>query len=421
MSTSSAPVNLSSRSVEIFIARQPIFDHSDTLVGYELLCRSSSARDRADGASQEAMSADVVVKALLSIGLDHLTGNRLAFVNFSREMLAQRTYELLDPQCVVIEVLESTDSDDVAVAACKELRRAQFGVALDDFSYEQRNAGLLPFATIVKIDVLGRSTEDLAAMVERLRPTGVRLLAERVETSAVRDACKELGFTLFQGYFYSRPELVTRRELPVAQVNIIRLMNLVRLPHVTDGEIEHAFGGDVALTYKLLRIVNAAATGGRGVESIQHAVRLLGRDMLYRWLALILLSSLSTENGVEAELVYAAVMRARLCELLAEQAGKRQATAPMFMVGLFSVLDALLKAPMQDILARIDVADEIRTALLRSGGPYVPPLQLVEAYERGQWDTVSQLSSRLGIAAREIPELYIQSLEWAREKLSAVE
>jgi EAL and modified HD-GYP domain-containing signal transduction protein len=143
--------------------------------------------------------------------------------------------------------------------------------------------------------------------------------------------------------------------------------------------------------------------------------------MLYRWLALILLSTLSSESGVEAELVYAGVMRARLCELLAEQAGKRQATAPLFMVGLFSVLDALLKAPMQDILGRIDVADEIRAALLRSGGPYVRPLQLVEAYERGQWDTVSQLSSKIGVAAREIPELYVQSLQWAREKLSAVE
>ena len=194
-------------------------------------------------------------------------------------------------------------------------------------------------------------------------------------------------------------------------------MNLLRDENASDADIEEAFRSDPSLSYKLLRMVNSAALGGRGIESIRHAIRLVGRGVLHRWLALLLASSMVTENGVDAELVHTAVLRARLCELLAESGGRRSSSGQQFMVGLFSMIDVLLKVPMEEILDRVDLSADVRDALLRRSGPYAGSLELVEAYEAGRWDAVSDISSDMGMAAPVLPELYLQSLSWVRERM----
>jgi EAL and modified HD-GYP domain-containing signal transduction protein len=230
----------------------------------------------------------------------------------------------------------------------------------------------------------------------------------------------QLGFDLFQGYHYRRPEMVIRQEIEVGQTSVVRLLNLLGDPDSSDREIEAGFRSDPSLTYKLLRIVNSAAVGGRGIDSIGHAMRMVGRQMLYRWLALLMVSSMTTGDDIHDQLVYAALLRARLCELIAESSPQIRVHQPLFMTGLFSMLDVLLRMPMRDVLSRVHVAEEIREAVMEGAGPYAGPLLLADAYQRGDWDQVDSLAHSLGILPVQIPWLYTKSLTWVNEQVSAV-
>lgn len=405
---------------DVFVGRQPIFDQDERLFAYELLYRGGAGSTRADGVSRDQMCRDTVLHTLMSIGLAPLTGGTLAFVNLTREFLLARLYELFDPKTVVVELLETVEPDAEVVAECERLVAAGYTLALDDFVNAPGYEPLLRIAAIIKVDVLGRPEAELRQVVDELRPYGVRLLAERVETAAERDLCRRLGYTLFQGYFYSRPQVVSHRELGVEQTTVIRLMNLIDDASVSDAAVEDAFKGDPSLSYKLLRIANSAAFGGRDVMSIGHAMRMVGRQALYRWLTLLLVSTVAAQSGVARELAVQALARGRLAELVAERAGRKADAGPLFLTGLFSLLDALLRMPMDGVLAPMAIAPEVKAALLTRTGPYAPALALVEAQERGDWGAVAERAAPVGVAAAEVSACYAQALAWAGERMAGV-
>lgn len=403
--------------LDVFVARQPIFDAQGAVVAYELLYRRTGAHTAADGLSSDVMASEVLIHTFLNIGLDRVTGAAKAFLNFTRELLLSETYKLLDPKTVVIELLETVRPDVEVIDAARRLVSEGFTLALDDFEWDDAYIPLLELASIVKLDVLNKSEEELRERCERVRPYNVRVLAERVETNAVRDQCLASGYSLFQGYFFSKPETLTTRDLSAAQLTILRLMNLLRDPNATDSQIDDAFRGDVSLTVKLLRTVNSASIGGRGIESIKHAVRLTGRTELHKWLSLLLVTSIAAKSGADAEVVRMALQRARMCEVVALQARDRRTAEGLFMVGLFSMLDVILKMPLEDVLRRIELSDEIRRALLTRSGPFAPTLQVVEAYERASWEVVRAECETLGIDATLLGSVYMEAMQWTRERL----
>jgi len=403
--------------MDIFVARQPIFDASEALVGYELLYRSNAAMTHAAGVSTQRMSTDVLVHAFLGMGIDRLTHGVPAFVNFPTEMLAQEHYKLLDPAGVVIEILETVECNEETLKICAEMKSLGYRIALDDFELDESRFPFLDLAEIVKIDVLGRSAEDIAKVAEKLAGRRVRLLAERVENADVLAACRSAGFELFQGYHFARPETVTKREIPVEQLQTIRLMNLLHDSNTTDSQVEEALRANLPVAYRLLRIATSASVGGRGTQSIQHAVQLVGRESLHRWLGLVLVSSVATDSGAAIERVYTALRYARMCELLAVRAGHTAAAGPLFMVGLLSQLDTLLRVSMSEIVEQLDLSNEVRAALLDQGGPYVEPLHIVEAYDRGRWDDVVKSAHSMSIEPEILPDIYVAALAWAREQL----
>lgn len=403
--------------VNVFIARQPIFDAAGDVFGYELLYRSSRESETADDQDTERMSVDVVVQSFLELGLESITRGRTGFINFGREMLIARAYELLPVESVVIELIENVVGDDEVEAACRRLVSKGYTLALDDFVLGGHQHALLPHAGIVKIDVLGLDEAAIrakAAAVEKV--SKARLLAEKIETRECHHACHRAGFQLFQGYFYSRPEIVTERSASVAQLTMITLMNLLADENATDGEIEEAFRHDASLSYKLLRMLRTAAHSGHGVESILHAVRLLGRGTLQRWLSLLLASSFAS-TGTEAELVHTAVLRARFCELLGAAANRGTNGDALFLVGLFSLMDALLRTPMLDLLSRVDLSEKIREALLERTGPYASILKIAEAYETGDWEAVQNAAGELRLALGDVCMNYVQAAEWSRHSV----
>jgi EAL and modified HD-GYP domain-containing signal transduction protein len=405
-------------TLDIALARQPIFDRTDHVIGYELLYRRT-ARDTAalppddPGASQ--MTTDTIAGTFLGMGLERVTGGKRAFVNVDRWMLLDGSVRVLEPDQVVLEILESVACDPETLAACAALVGEGYVIALDDFEYSESYEPLLRLARIVKLDVLGKSEAALANVLERLRPFGVRCLAERVESSTTRMMCVRLGFDLFQGYYFAHPETLSGREIPVEQAHIIRLLNLLRDPTQSDVVLEDIFRRDLSLTYKLLRIVNSASTGHVGVTSIGHGLRLLGRGSLHRWMALLLVSSMATRSPVHDELVEMAMIRARFCELITETFGQRRDGGASFVAGLFSLLDALMEVSMSDLVAKLDLTPELKQVLVEREGPFAPALRVVEAYESARWTEVFSTIALGDRVIETLPELYLRAVEWAHE------
>lgn len=407
--------------MEVFVTRQPIFDLYDRIAGYELLYRATPGAAQAPPTVSAEMSNRVILDAFLGIGLQRVTDGRPAFINCTRELLLSGNVEILDVRHVVIEVLESIEPDEQVVAACEHLASLGYRIALDDFAFEPEWEPLVRIAYVVKVDVLQWSYEELAARVAPLRGRDVLLLAEKVESSNVRRQCVELGFDLFQGYHFSQPELVTQRDLSVDEMRILELLNLMRDLNIPDAKIEDRVRADLSVSYKLIRMAHSAAIGGTGVQSVGHAIRLLGRDRLYRWLAMLMLSTIGDRRGIDEERVSTALLRARFCELIGQRTGNRRAAGALFLTGLFSLLDAIMGVPMEDILEHMDLEPSIRHALLDRSGVYGAVLATVEAYQFARWDELPRLASAIPVAPNDLARMYLESLDWCRKLRSSSE
>ncbi len=398
---------------DAIVARQPIFDDRQKLVGFELLYRHSEDATSARGATPSVMASSTVVQAVLGIGLERLTEGEKVWINLSRDLIVERAWELLDPKVVVLEVLESVEPDADVVAACADAKKRGYTLALDDFVWDEKWVPLLQLVTIVKVDVEGRTVDDLKPLVAKLKTFNVKLLAERVETDAVRAACAAIGFTLFQGYFYCQPETVVKRDLSAAEASALQLLNLVRNEKTPTNQVEQGIKRDPAMTFKLLRIVNSAAMGFTGIESIPHALRLLGRTQLERWLTLLVMASFSNGGARQRELFKLSLTRARLLELMSDAGDRDQ----RFLVGMFSMLHVLLQAPMKDVIASLQLSETVSQALLERTGPHGPLLAGLEAYEVGDWDRVELVTGNDDRALVQIAAHYPAALGWAIEQV----
>jgi EAL and modified HD-GYP domain-containing signal transduction protein len=242
------------------------------------------------------------------------------------------------------------------------------------------------------------------------------LIANHVPDPATHRLCVGLGFELFQGPHFSRQEPLPTAELPSSAAGALRLLALARDPNTPERELENALRTDPALTFQLLRLVNSAAGGGRGVDSISHALRLVGREAFARWLALAFAASRAGASGVDGELVQRAVERARLCELVA---GEGRDKGAFFLVGLFSLIDMVLRVPLPEVLSRVALAPEVCEALLDRTGPLATALCFVEAYELGLWESAADYALQMGTPRDSVADLYAQSVAWAREQLAS--
>jgi len=402
---------------EVLVARQPIFDRSDKLVGYELLYRAALTDTAARGADHVTMSSTTLINGVLSIGFDRLIGRARAWVNLPVELLLQEQWRVLDRARCMIEILENVPATPETLAACRALRAAGYEMALDDFVAGDEYEPFVALAQVVKLDVLGQTPASLTPMVARLRKhRGLKLLAERVETREELAGWRAAGFDYFQGYVFARPEIVADRDIPPRLAGIVTLMNRLADTNVSDRQLEEAFQTDPALALRLLRISNSAAVGVGGVSSIRQAIRLVGRGMLHRWLALLLAASAPRANDVDAERLLSAVERARMCEQFANAAHRTREASTLFLTGLLSALDAVLGVPMQTLMERVHVADEVRAALLRREGPLAPFVVLAESCQQATWDEAAVLASKLGVEGS-LPGVTSEAAEWARRAL----
>ena len=399
----------------VFVARQPIFRKTKKVFGYELLFRSGQENFADPSIDGDIATSNVVTNSFLVIGLDKLTDGKKAFINFTDEMLCNSYPALFPKDAVVVEVLEDAVVTPELTRACSSLVRQGYILALDDFIYKPEFDPLLELAGIVKFDIRAMSMAELARDVERVSPFGVRLLAEKVETPEEFEATKKMGFNLFQGYFFCKPEIVGGRDIPASKVQYLQLLRLVQDENYDFKKISDLISHNVALSFKLLKYVNSAYIGLRNkVQSLQTAVALIGELNIRKWLSLILLSHMSEDKP--QELVKLSIERASFCGRIGESLPeKRFESSLFFTVGMFSLLDVILGQEMAVILKDLNLVDEIQDCLLgRSRGQLARTLALVKAYERGNWNDVSRLSSALGVSMADLPGHYDDVLEEVR-------
>lgn len=387
---------------DVFVARQPIFDRRQTVVGYELLFRSDGA-DQARVATADEATASVVARALTEIGLQRLVGRRQAWINVTRDFALSGLAETMPAAGTVIEILEDQTIDAELVDAVRALKGRGYRIALDDFLYHPSADPLLALADVVKLDVRALGPDGVREHARVLRRFGVALLAEKVETHEEYAFCCDAGCELFQGYFFCRPEIVGDRTIAARRLPLLRFISGLHDPAVDFGELQRMIARDVALTYRLLRYVNSAFFGLRHeVSSVSQALVLLGLQNLRRWATLTLFTSV---DGKPQELTVTALVRARFCELAA--AGLRhQAAEELFTLGLFSVLDGLTDTPMEAVVAATPFPDWMRAALVSGWGETGRLLQCVRLLEAGD-----------GSAARRLvpgaTRAYLEAVIWA--------
>lgn len=396
--------------MEILVARQPIFDRREQLYGYDLVLR----RPGGSGAPGEPLPEQLVADTFLGIGIDQVAGGRRAFVTVDRDMILGGAARLLPADRVVLQLAGRLGEDPDLLQACDQLVWSGYRFSINTDRPEELPEEYLRLAEIVKIDVAATDKQLLTDLAAWLRGFHVRMLATHVRHRIERDLCTGLGFELFEGYRFTAPETLVRRDLPIEHVLTFRLLKMVRDPKSSDVALEDVLRRDVALSYKLLRMVNSAAVGGRDIWSIGHALRLLGREQVARWLGLLLVTD-GAKDGVRAELMHLSLVRARMCELLADASGVPRARGPLFLVGMLSVLDQLLETPMELLADSMELAPDVRSALLQREDFYGAVLGLVESYEQGWWDQVDTLASSVGVGPVALAPMYLDALSWANE------
>lgn len=397
-------------TVTRYVARQPILTADEKVYGYELLFRDGIEdyfrHSDADVASRSTLDTTLLM------GLDVLCDGQHAFVNCTRDVLLKDYITLLPPQQAAIEVLETVPADDLVVAACQRLKQGGFVIALDDFAMNDPRESLTAYADIIKVDVRTTSAEDAAAMVKRYGTKTCRMLAEKVETRDEFLAAKKAGFVYFQGYFFRRPELVQAREIPANRVNYLRLLQAISRPVLEPKEIENAIKGEASLVYRLLRYLNSAVFGFRSeIKSVKHALAILGEREVRRWLRLV--ATLSAGQDKPSDLVLSALVRAHFCELLAPKV--KHGDSDLFLVGMLSLMDAILELPMGVILEGISLDQETKSVLLGQPSLLTPVYELMTAQENGNWETVGNLSTQMHLAEGFAAECHWKAMQWARE------
>ncbi len=397
---------------QVHVARQPILDARQKVFGYELLYRAA-ATDQACTPSDASVSARVIADALLGIGFETLTDGRRAFVNLDMHTLLADASGLLDPEGVVLEILESVAVTPEVVAICTSLCERGYAIALDDFVPGSATEALVPLARFVKLDVLALSPDELASTTRRLLSAGVTVVAEKVETAETFERARSAGCSLFQGFYFCRPVTFTGRALPANQVSQLRLVAALNNPAVSLGAVEDLLKQDAALSYRVLRTVNSAGFGlRREIHSIREALLLLGLDQVRKWSSIWALAGL---NSGPSELVTMTIIRARCCELIGQALDRSDHGAAYFLLGLCSLLDVLLGHPMEAVVLELPLEPEIRAALVGEANEARRVLDAVVHYEQGRWDEAALMATSLGLAADTLPDAFTETLGWARK------
>jgi len=388
---------------ERFVARQPIFDERLKVFAYELLFRAGPKnifQPRKDA------SSSVIVDSATLFDLQTLTGHAKAFINVDDAALLSGAPRLLPPQRIVVEILETVTPTPEIVQACADLAAAGYLLALDDFTDEPKWAPLLPLVKFLKVDFRASVAEKREAIARQYRSNGRQLLAEKVETQADMKEARKLGYSFFQGYFFCKPTMVAGKDIPGNKLTYMRLLEAIAAPELSYPKIEDLLKHDPSLVYKLLRYLNSPLVGLRiEIHGVREAIALLGEREFRRWVSVVAVASMASDKA--PELIRTALTRAYFCEEFASLVGMHAEKSDLFLMGLLSVVDALLDRPMDQILSNIPVAAEVREALTGVSNRFHNVYETLLAYERADWSKLTAVTGTFPSVETQVPACYL--------------
>jgi len=401
-----------------YAARQPILDAQKNLFAYELLFRDGVDNVFPNIDEDEATSR-IIEGTQISVGIEQFTDKKPAFINFTLETILKNYPTMMAPEAVVVEILETVQPGKRLLNAVKELKERGYTIALDDYEHKPVWRHFFPFVDIIKFDLRAMSLEQIGDIIKELGAfPHIKLLAEKVETVEEFERCKKMGFHYFQGYFFSRPELVKAKSLSPAQMTLAELLYETSAESVDLPKVTQIFERDINLSYKLLRYTNSAAFKRRAeISTIKQALVVLGQHELKKFLSLLFTAQVNNEKP--DELLKMAMVRARFCELLAKQENT-QDSGMAFLTGMMSLIDAILDESIEKVMEQLPLAAEIKAALISGEGKLAQFLTLAKAYECGDWQQESELEGMLKFEGEQVPNIYSEAINWAMEQNSVM-
>lgn len=405
-----------SQHSEVYLGRQPILDHAQNVVAYELLFRSG--QNTTSGVTDDLLaSSNVIINTISEFGINSILGGRSGFLNVSYALLMSDALELLPREQMVLEILETVAVDDRLIERCRELKSKGFKLALDDFVYNPVYDPLFEIVDVVKFDLLAMSMGELERTMKTLkRWPHIRFLAEKVEDHEQFNRCKELGFSLFQGYFFAHPTVLSGKKANPNQITLMKVLDqLARDAEIP--EIERNFKESPTLSLGLLRLVNSVAMGlPNKVGSLRQALVVLGRRQLQRWVQLLLYAQGSSE--ISSPLMTMAAVRAKFMEnLCLAMPGHNKPNDELreraFMTGILSLVDTVLGIKMEDVIKQFSLVDEVKEAVLRREGLLGDMLAVIEKVENGDFSAVGDILSRIGLTVNDLNKAQFEAIQWA--------
>lgn len=394
--------------MDTFLARQPIFDRNHHIYGYELLFRAGEANifPQIDG---DVATSKLLSSTFFTVGIEEITGGRKAFVNFTRDLLLQGAAHMFHPGAFVVEILEDVSPGAEVLEACRELRAKGYDIALDDFICTSQTECFLEFTTILKIDFRSTPIAEIKNILGRFSTHPCAFLAEKIETYEEFDQARDLGFHYFQGYFFARPEVMKTTDISPLKHHILRLLIRVFQEDCTVTELEQIISRDVSMSYKLLKYINSAHFARiTPLSSVRQGIAFLGMNEIRAFVTIIATSQLCQDKP--NELLRTSVIRARFLEHIAAEIQRDK--GELFMLGLFSLIDAILDNSMAELIHRLHLNERIQDALVKREGELFTYLEMVESYETGQWERLDILIENAGIGEGRMAVFYLEAVGW---------
>ena len=398
-----------------YAARQPILDKNKDLFAYELLFRDSLDNIFPDIDGDEATSK-MVEASQFNMGISEFTGNKPAFINFTLETLSQGYANMLTPDELVIEILETVKPGKKLLSLCKDLSEEGYTLALDDYHHQAVWAHFYPYIHIIKVDFQQTDVEEIKVIKKAIANfPHIKLLAEKVETYEEYNQAVELDFEYFQGFFFSKPEMVKTKNLSPSQIAMAELLYETSKPELDLTSITSVFERDVSLSYKLLRYANSPIFRRRSeISTIKQALVILGSAELKKFIALMFATSANPDKP--SELITMSMARAKFCELVAPEVSKSSDTSMAFLTGLLSMMDAILDESLESVLSKLPLADEVTQPLLTKKGPLAAIIKQLELIEHADWEKAVLVMEKLKLDKEKTIEYYNDALAWADEQ-----
>lgn len=399
--------------MDVFVARQPIFDLEYNVLAHELLYRQNEKNFFDQSIKAHVATSILIMNSYYTFGINNLVGDGKAFINFDKSLIESEIPMLLDNNKIVVELLEDIVPTGKFMAKINRLKENGYTIAIDDYVEEYPYDELVDLSDIIKVDFLRNDKEKIIRIVQQWKPKGKILLAEKVETQEIYEWAKGLGFDLFQGYYFSKPAMMKGKSVSSSPFQYIQILGELGALEPDYKRIAGIIETDLSLTYKLLKLVNSKFSSENKITSILHGLTILGIDAFEKWFNLAMVQHLS--EGKPSELLKISMTRAKFMELLAINSGLKPYANQAMLVGLLSVIDALLEKSMNLVLKELPLLEEIKRALLLLPSKFSQIYSLVLLYEKGEFEKAFELNQKIGASPAATAEYYYSAVHWSEE------